>query len=101
VSVFEAGEMVRRTSERLLKRTGRRHWDLIRDLVWLASGDQADLDERSVRRYLEERSGAKSPAAAYWRRNWPLLREVARLAPEKKRDLFEAAAKRYLDLPLQ
>lgn len=38
------------------------HWELIRDLAWLASQKKVRPDERTVRRYLDEATDMKNPA---------------------------------------
>lgn len=63
----------------------RLYWELLQDLIWLASAKRAGrMSERSVRRYVEGQRRARSPARAYWRRNFKLIQEAIRLnSPQK------------------
>ena len=89
------------TTRRSVSRKGRgMHWELIRDLAWLASQKKARPDERTVRRYLDEGRHVKTPAQARWEGNWDLIRNAFRLAPNGPREPFEKLVKRYLKTPI-
>jgi hypothetical protein len=89
------------TAKKLLSRRGGIRWELLRDLVWLASGRRAKPDERTVRRYLEDQRGPKNPAGKYWESNWKLLTSAAQLAPQTHADAFTDALKLYLQSPVK
>jgi len=89
------------TRQRLSDKKLGTNWELIRDLVWLASEQQADPDERSVRRYLQKPPRTKNPGARkYWKPYWGLILGVNQLPIETRRESgFEKAARSYLDSP--
>jgi len=61
------------------------YWELLQDLIWLASAKTAGrISERSARRYVEDQRMSRSPARAYWRRNFKLIQEAVRLNPLQK-----------------
>jgi hypothetical protein len=71
-----------RTMKQQRSPKGRVYWELLQDLVWLASGKTAGrISERSVRRYLEDQRMAESSARAYWRRHFELIQAAVRLTP--------------------
>ena len=64
---------------------GRVYWELLQDLIGLASAKTAGrISERSVRRYVEEQRMSGSAASAYWRTHFKLIQEAVRLAPLQK-----------------
>lgn len=74
----------------LTGKTGRTHWELIRDLVWLASGKRSvRLSERTIRRYLEEPNGPRIPEKDYWNSHWNDLVRLQRLVPARNTDRLE------------
>jgi hypothetical protein len=81
-AIRTASGLLRTTKTRISRKTGGMKWELLRDLVWLASGKKLDLDERAVRRYLGKQPSQKDLAAAYWRPNWPIVRHAFVLARE-------------------
>lgn len=83
VSVAVATATVRAMKQRR-SRNSHVHWELISDLVWLASAKKARISERSVRRYLEDQRRPRTPVRDYWRRNFKLIREALRLNPLQK-----------------
>ena len=102
-----ASKLLRKAKKRIEKKARGMHWELVRDLVWLASGQETTLDERTVRRYLEEQPFPKRPADRVWQRNWDLVGTALRLArggrpwvsstPSKSvEDPFFSAARTYL-----
>jgi hypothetical protein len=105
-----ASKLLRKAKKRIEKKARGMHWELVRDLVWLASGQETTLDERTVRRYLEEQPFPKRPADRVWQRNWDLVGTALRLArggrpwvsstPSKSvEDPFFSAARTYLRVP--
>jgi hypothetical protein len=76
-------------------------WELLRDLAWLASGRTVQLDERSIRRYLDEPTHPKDPAARYWKRNWERLVNAVQLAPRTHASTFTDAVKAFLQSSLK
>jgi hypothetical protein len=61
------------------------YWELLQDLIWLASAKTAGrISERSVRRYVEDQRMSRSAARAYWRRHFKLIQEAVRLNPLEK-----------------
>jgi hypothetical protein len=74
------------------------NWELVRGLAWLASGKKIELDERTVRRYLEKQRYAKDPVEDCWNRNLDLIQSALRLA-RPRCEPFESAAKKYLRTP--
>ena len=85
------------TRRPLNARTGKTHWELIRDLVWLVSGTKRTrISERSIRRYLEQPKRPRIPEKGYWNSHWNLLVKVERLVPVRNSDPFEIAALRYI-----
>jgi len=105
-----ASKLLRNAKKRIEKKARGMHWELVRDLVWLASGQETTLDERTVRRYLEEQPFPKRPAYRVWQRNWDLVNTALRLArggrpwvsstPSKSvEDPFFSAARTYLGVP--
>ena len=77
-----ARDLLRTAKKRIGRRTGGMRWELLRDLVWLASGKRLELDERDVRRYLDEQRSAKNPAEAYLRPHRELIWNATRLAKQ-------------------
>jgi hypothetical protein len=78
--------------------TGRMHWELLRDLVWLAlERPKGRLSERTVRRYLDKPVSPPNPARRIWVRGWPALRNAAKLAPNRDSEPFELALRTYLN----
>jgi len=69
---------------------GRVYWELLQDLIGLASSKTAGrISERSVRRYVEEQRMSQSAARAYWRKHFKLIQEAVRLAPLEKPASFQ------------
>ncbi len=66
MAVDTASDALRSAKKKIARKTGGMRWELLRDLVWLASGKRDHLDERTVRRYLDKRPIAKNPLEAYW-----------------------------------
>jgi hypothetical protein len=84
-AVSLASLMVKSMRQRRCSPKGRVHWELLQDLIWLASAKPGGrISERSVRRYLEDQRRSRSPVRAYWRRNSKLLQEAVRLNPLPK-----------------
>ena len=75
--------------------TGRAHWELLRDLAWLASGKRLLVSERTIRRYLERRH-SRSLAAREWAAAWPLVRRIAPLASGPSTRELRAAVTSFL-----
>jgi hypothetical protein len=98
-AVFTARALTRMTKREVSKKARGMHWELICDLAWLASQQKVLPNERTVRRYLDERRGVKDPAAVCWSRNWDLIRSACRLAPEARAEPFEKLLRRYLSAP--
>jgi hypothetical protein len=74
-----------RTMKRRRSPESRVYWELLQDLIGLASAKKAGrISERSVRRYVEDQRMSRSPARAYWRRNFKLIQEAVRLNPLQK-----------------
>ena len=99
LEVRNARKMLQATQRPLNKKTGMMHWQLIADLVWLASGKtRAHLSERTVRRYVEEPRQRLLGRLErdYWNRHWSDLASVERLVPISNDDPFEMAAVAYL-----
>ena len=80
VAVDAASKLLRKAKRRIGKKARGMHWELVRDLVWLASGQETTLDERTVRRYLEEQRLPKRPAYKVWECNWNLVWTALQLA---------------------
>ena len=99
VSALVAREIIQGLKRETPRATGRIHWELIRDLAWLASGKRVACSERTIRRYLEEPRLSKSPRHTYWERYWNSIRSVSRLAPDRQPGAFKDAAKDYLKTP--
>ncbi len=120
-AVDSATDLLRTAKKRIVRKAGRMHWELIRDLVWLASRKKIAPDERTVRRYLAEQKRAKTPANACWKGNWELIGNAFGLAkswraqhpkaddegpdwvalgPSLRSEPFELAARRYLSTPI-
>ena len=76
---------------------GGMHWELIRDLAWLASQKKIRPDERTVRRYLDEGRDMKDPARICWERNWELIQNACRMAPTVPLKPFEQLVRPYLN----
>jgi hypothetical protein len=72
-AVHTASALLRTAKKRVARKTGGMRWELVRDLVWLASSKRITLDERTVRRYLKKQASAKNPVKAYLRPNWELF----------------------------
>jgi hypothetical protein len=88
---------LRETQKIIAKKTGRSYWELIRDLVWLASGKMyLPLSDRTVRRYL---LWPKGSLGSFWRHNSRLLRKLALLVPRGVRETtpFESVARARLN----
>jgi hypothetical protein len=101
-SVGRATTILQQTKSLFSKRTSRMHWELLQDLVWLASGKRIRPSERTVRRYLDEPRRSRSPVRDYWARNWDLLRRAGLLASPSRSDTIEAVAEdatQYLERP--
>lgn len=122
-AVATATGLLRTAKKRIARRTAGMRWELLRDLVWLASGKRVELDERDVRRYLDQQRSGRNPAEAYLRPHWGLLFQASRLGKqwraqpeavdklgepqfvpelgeaELDSDSFRAAALRYLSSP--
>jgi hypothetical protein len=81
-AVDAASGVLRTAKKRIARRTGGMRWELLRDLVWLASGKMRDLDERDVRRYLDKQRSAKNLAEGYLRPNWELMGSACLLAKQ-------------------
>ena len=98
VEIRLASKNIRRIRRSITKKTGHTHWELLLDLARLASRGENELDisERTIRRYLKNRSVSKTPADVYWKSNWELIRTVSRLVPARPSKAFEKAAKLYL-----
>ncbi len=79
IAVDTASDALRSAKKKIARKTGGMRWELLRDLVWLASGKR-DLDERTVRRYLDKRPIAKNPLEAYWQPHMELIGAGIRLA---------------------
>lgn len=60
------------------------YWELLQDLVWLASAKKRRISERSVRRYVTDQHVSRSPTRAYLRRNFKVIQEAARINPLEK-----------------
>ena len=74
-----------RTMKEHRKPKSRVYWELLQDLIWLASAKTAGrMSERSVRRYVEDQRMSRSPGRDYWRRNFKLIQEAVRLNPLQK-----------------
>ena len=100
-SASRARNLVQRVKPATTTKTRRMPpWELVRDLVWLASEGKVQPSERTIRRYLDEERRAKSPATLYWRRNWDLLRRVSRLTrTQGDINQFARALGQYLERP--
>ena len=82
--VSMASAMVRTMKQHRMPKSGV-YWELLQDLVWLASAQKAGrISERSVRRYLEKQRMSGSAARAYWKRHFKLIQEAVRLTPLQK-----------------
>jgi hypothetical protein len=99
IAVYTARAFIRMTKRRLSRKAGGMHWELIRDLAWLASQKKVEPNERTVRRYLDEGRMVKNPAEECWKRNWDLIRNACGLAPEGASEPFKELMKRYLNAP--
>jgi hypothetical protein len=66
MTVDDASDLLRAAKKKIKRRVGGMRWELLRDLVWLASGRSRELDERTVRRYLDKQQTARNPVAAFW-----------------------------------
>ena len=70
------------TKKKIARKAGGMRWELLRELVWLASGGTREPDERTVRRYLEKQRPAKDSAEAYWQSKLDLMGHAFRLAKQ-------------------
>ncbi len=85
-----AHRILHSTRRPLKKKTGNTHWELIRDLVCLASGKPSVCpSERTIRRYLKKPNGARIPEKDYWNSHWNDLVRLQRLVPPRNTDRFE------------
>ena len=83
LSRMKAHAMIQTAKRHGAKEKSRMHYELIADLIWLASGKNFRISERSVRRYLTE-SSRSEPMWPYWKRNWNLLQYALRFSPSPK-----------------
>jgi hypothetical protein len=81
-AVHTASALLRTVKKKVVRKTGGMRWDLVRDLVWLASGKTITPDERTVRRYLDNQGSAKNPVEAYVRSHWDLFGNAYGLAKQ-------------------
>ena len=83
---------------RVLKADSRQmHWELLRDLAWLASARRRSPSERTVRRYLKRPPHFKIPGRAHLQeRDWEMIRKICQFHARGKSELFENAARDYL-----
>ena len=98
-AVDTASDTLRTAKKKIARKTGGMRWELLRDLVWLASGKR-DLNERTVRRYLDKRQHAKNPLDAFWRPHRESMENAFRLARQWRRTQLEEPSKRYRPAPL-
>jgi len=80
LSVSKARAMIRVTKQHRSKEKRRMHFELIAELVWLASGQRTRISESSVRRYLGK-TRSEHPMSSFWKRHWRLLQEALRFSP--------------------
>jgi hypothetical protein len=78
VAADHASNLLRKAKKTITKRTGGMRWELLRDLVLLASRGEQSLDERTVRRYLKEQPFWGSPVGTHL--DWDVIREAFDLA---------------------
>jgi hypothetical protein len=89
--VAMAGHAVQMLRKQTPKYSGRVSWDLLADLAWLAGGGNGErLNESTIRRYGDYRSG-RNAVAAHWTRHWALMIRVLRLAPARPRHRYDEA----------
>ena len=101
ISATQASILVRRVKPIATSKTRRMPpWELLLDLVRVASKEKCDPSERTLRRYVDEQSRLKVPVYLHWKRNWDLIRRVNRLAPVRPdTEQFERAARQHLEGP--
>lgn len=98
VAAGSARKALRSVRELLVKKTGKTHWALVRDLVWLASGTKGVApSERTIRRYLVRPGEPLIPEKSYWNRHWPDLVMIEKLVPIRNYEPFESEALSYLN----
>jgi hypothetical protein len=90
IAFWTAHYSIRELRRRTRRASGKVSWELLADLVWLASGKEIQRpNEITIRRYLSRRRGSpttKSPAAPHWRRNWHLFSKM-KLGPRQSDSL--------------
>lgn len=91
MAIMRAGAAVITLRRLTPRNSGRVSWELLRELVWLASRKRHLVDEKTIRRYLSSKAASPTPVVEFWRRNFPIMRSVARVPTVPKTDPIPTA----------